>query len=183
MSRSLPERPNLDHLKHQAKDLLRELQTRAPDTQLADALHALAREYGFRTWPELKEHVTALPRISPFAGRWTANVAKSQRHPANQFELATIEFAVTGTLVTMTSCFLAPWGKEERSTITIEADGVPHAKSGDRLSVMARWRGAHRLEAFALRDGEEDGAVTYEVSADGTTLTITSSEQVIVLER
>ena len=65
MSLSLPPRPNLDHLKRQAKDRLRELQATSPDAQLADAQHALARDYGFASWPKLKAHVEALGESTP----------------------------------------------------------------------------------------------------------------------
>jgi hypothetical protein len=44
MSRHLPAHPNLDHLKKQAKDLLRDLQRQNPGSKLAAALHAIARE-------------------------------------------------------------------------------------------------------------------------------------------
>jgi hypothetical protein len=54
MSRQLPAHPNLEHLKKQAKDLLPDLQRQNPGSKLADALHTIAREYGFTTWPELK---------------------------------------------------------------------------------------------------------------------------------
>lgn len=72
-TRQLPDRPNLEHLKKQARVLLREslegdaaaaerfraagvdLSARPP--KLADALHAIAREYGFDTWAGLKGHV------------------------------------------------------------------------------------------------------------------------------
>ena len=53
MSRQLPEKPNLQFLKKQVKELLRSGQ----HSKLADAQHALAREYGFREWRELKTHV------------------------------------------------------------------------------------------------------------------------------
>jgi hypothetical protein len=53
MSRQLPEKPNLTFLKKQAKELLRTKQ----QGKLADAQHALAQEYGFRTWTDLKTHV------------------------------------------------------------------------------------------------------------------------------
>jgi ankyrin repeat protein len=68
--RELPARPNLEHFKNQARDLLRE--ARSSDSaaqarfiatgvttppQLADALHVIAREYGFSTWPALKLHI------------------------------------------------------------------------------------------------------------------------------
>ncbi len=43
MSRQLPEKPNLEYLKKQAKELLRSRQ----QGKLADAQHALAKEYGF----------------------------------------------------------------------------------------------------------------------------------------
>jgi hypothetical protein len=52
-TRRLPVRPNLDQLKHQAKDLLRELRVVNPDTNLADAQLALAREYQASSWTRL----------------------------------------------------------------------------------------------------------------------------------
>src|SRR5688500_14279403 len=68
--RHFPVRPDLEQLKHQAKDLLRairqgespaiaELQTHHPerivpgDARLADAQLALARSYGLPSWPRL----------------------------------------------------------------------------------------------------------------------------------
>ena len=56
MSRSLPEKPNLEHLKKQAKELLRA----TPGIKLAEAHHMLAKEYGFATWAKLKAHVLSL---------------------------------------------------------------------------------------------------------------------------
>jgi hypothetical protein len=60
MSRDLPEVPNLDYLKKQAKILLRKLQERNPAAKLARAQHALARGYGFASWPKLKAHVESI---------------------------------------------------------------------------------------------------------------------------
>jgi ankyrin repeat protein len=56
MSRELPKKPNLEHLKKQAKELLRN----GGLGRLADAQHALANEYGFATWAKLKSHVEEL---------------------------------------------------------------------------------------------------------------------------
>src|SRR5215471_1556680 len=56
MSRLLPEKPNLEYLKKQAKELLRSMR----QGKLADAQHTLANEYGFATWAKLKSHVEAL---------------------------------------------------------------------------------------------------------------------------
>jgi len=79
--RRLPSNPNLDHLKYQAKDLLKEHAARTPgvaqrlrefhpnfgrstdaeilDAQikLSDAQLAIARESGFPSWPKLKAHI------------------------------------------------------------------------------------------------------------------------------
>jgi hypothetical protein len=65
MSRDLPPRPDLEHLKKQAKTLLRELRRRDANASLADALHALARDYGFASWPKLKARVEAISPPSP----------------------------------------------------------------------------------------------------------------------
>jgi ankyrin repeat protein len=56
-SRSLPDRPNLDHLKNEAKALHKTLRAQNPDVKLTDAQRQLAREYGFATWAKLRAHV------------------------------------------------------------------------------------------------------------------------------
>ena len=73
MSRELPARPNFEHLKKQAKELLQQFErgdsaaielfgtlgspqsAKAP--KLADAQRLIAREYGFESWAALKSHV------------------------------------------------------------------------------------------------------------------------------
>jgi hypothetical protein len=91
MSRELPKKPNLEHLKKQAKDLLDLVQQgdaaaterfrslvsfSAPARlKLADAQHAIARDYGFTSWPKLKEHVEFLA-LDP-AGMLSAAVCAS----------------------------------------------------------------------------------------------------------
>lgn len=80
MARQLPDRPNLDHLKHQAKDLLREARARDAaalarfralpafarhsDAELTraslglhDAQSVIAREHGADSWNDLRERV------------------------------------------------------------------------------------------------------------------------------
>jgi hypothetical protein len=72
-SAQLPARPSLEQLRNQAKDLLRACRggdaaalarirahkpaPSAADVSLADAQFALAREYGFDSWPKLARHV------------------------------------------------------------------------------------------------------------------------------
>jgi ankyrin repeat protein len=93
MSRELPPKPNLENLKKQAKDLLQAFQegdaTRAEPLRLlylsatkdgprlADAQHALAREYGFASWPKLKEHVESLTLARKPAEKLSAAVRAS----------------------------------------------------------------------------------------------------------
>jgi ankyrin repeat protein len=67
---TLPANPNLDQLRRQAKDLLRAARRGEPDAQsriravgglltLAAAQLAVAREYGFASWPKLVDEVEA----------------------------------------------------------------------------------------------------------------------------
>ncbi len=56
MSRSLPEHPSLEFLRKEAKDRVRA----GINPQLAAAQRALAQEYGFANWPQLKLHVASL---------------------------------------------------------------------------------------------------------------------------
>jgi hypothetical protein len=58
-SRPLPDRPNLRHLKDQAKDLLKAGRA----ASLADAQFQIARLYGFASWPKLKAHVESFEEI------------------------------------------------------------------------------------------------------------------------
>ena len=55
--RRLPERPNLEHLKNEAKQRLRSLRAQAADARLAEAQLAVAREYGFASWRALADEV------------------------------------------------------------------------------------------------------------------------------
>src|SRR5262249_39109460 len=57
--RQLPDRPNLRHLKDQARDLLKTGGAKS----LTDAQFKIARLYGFASWPKLKAHVESLKEI------------------------------------------------------------------------------------------------------------------------
>jgi hypothetical protein len=58
--RALPARPNLEHLKNEAKQRLKVLQPTSPASQLADAQLLVARDYGFVSWRALKAEVDRL---------------------------------------------------------------------------------------------------------------------------
>ena len=98
---SLPEQPNLDHLRGQAKTLRRSLADREADAiarvlashpkyagrpperldvarlNLRDAQVVVAREYGFESWRELVEDVEA--RRGTSAGRWRFTMTAGER--------------------------------------------------------------------------------------------------------
>jgi len=57
--RPLPDRPNLRHLKDQAKDLFKA----GAAASITDAQFKIARLYGFASWPKLKAHIDSLEEI------------------------------------------------------------------------------------------------------------------------
>jgi ankyrin repeat protein len=80
MKKSLPFQANLVQLRHQAKDLLKEFRTGGQEAiarfrehhvhaiergaaTLGEAQFVVAREYGFASWPKLKQHVELLTGV------------------------------------------------------------------------------------------------------------------------
>jgi ankyrin repeat protein len=59
-SSSLPDAPNLDWLRKQAKRTLSELRKADSHAKLADAQFELAKQYGFPSWRALKAHIDGL---------------------------------------------------------------------------------------------------------------------------
>ena len=99
MSQSLPERPNLEHLKAQAQDLLRNFKTgsaqvrvdpyfpQATQLRLSQAQLIIAREYGFESWAKLKAQVqimTAEPSLSERADRLAVNLIRGSASTAKE---------------------------------------------------------------------------------------------------
>jgi hypothetical protein len=191
MARELPARPNLEHLKHQAKDLLGDMQRSDAKAQLADAQHALAREYGFASWPKLKAQVESVmneapPREHPLVGSWTANLHKSKPHPANPIREATLQITVQDGKVTLDDVVVDEAGREERHRNTLYTDGEEHPSDyGNGFVIRATWRGSRVLEVAGRQNAQDFGQVRYEVSADGLTLTVSgpTGENLSVFER
>ena len=177
MSRDLPARPNLDHLRKQAKQLLQKMKLQDPDAQLADAQHALAREYGFASWPRLKAHVEAETTApNPFVGKWTADLSRSKLHPLNRLHAASLGFDVAGADVTIDYVMVDESGRTDRGLNTFVADGNERpSRHREGYIMRATWLDSHRLEAVVSRAGEFEGRVEYVVSPDGGTLTLSAS--------
>lgn len=60
MTQALPARPHLDWLKRTAKERLAELRVNDPTTKLYAAQFLVARDYGFKSWRQLKARVDEL---------------------------------------------------------------------------------------------------------------------------
>lgn len=117
-SRSLPERPNLRHLKDQAKDLLKA----GHASSLSEAQFHLARDYGFASWPKLKAHVESLEEV----GRL--------KQAIDDNDLAPVQEMMTRN----PALHRAPLGYNNNGPLTWAAEcrGVP--ASPERLAI-ARW--------------------------------------------
>jgi hypothetical protein len=59
-SLELPDNPNLEWLRKQAKTRLSELRQVNPSAKLAEAHFEIAKRYGFSSWRALKEHLDSL---------------------------------------------------------------------------------------------------------------------------
>jgi hypothetical protein len=177
MSRTLPVRPNLEHLKNQARSRLSELQRHDPSAQLSDALHATAREYGFSSWPVLKEHVESMPAgldESPFAGVWRADLDNSPEPVLRLCDAAALEFAIDGDRVTLSDTVQEQSGAETRHTHTLRVGGPPQQVEHGYV-MAAAWQGDRVLTVSVARDGAHVMHVSYAVSGDGRTLTLTAA--------
>ena len=132
MSTQLPTRPNLEHLKTQAKDLLNSFRngndharvnawfSDRREISLSDAQLVVAREYGFESWPKLKAFVD-LQLVDP-AGRDRADLIARQ-FVTNQFEEAEALLAATPSLANMSLAAACVTGSLE--TVRAHLDAKP----------------------------------------------------------
>lgn len=105
--RPLPDRPNLRHLKDQAKDLLRT----GAAASITDAQFRIARLYGFTSWPKLKAHIDSLEEIGELkqaidtndVGRVTSMMTRSPR-----LHRAPLGYGEDGPLTWVAECRV-PW--------------------------------------------------------------------------
>jgi hypothetical protein len=73
--RPLPDRPNLRHLKDQAKDLLKA----GAAASITEAQFTIARLYGFASWPKLKVHIDSWRRSGNSSRRSTPTTSIASR--------------------------------------------------------------------------------------------------------
>ena len=155
--RPLPERPNLRHLKDQAKDLLKAGEAES----LTDAQFKIARLYGFASWPKLKEHVDSLEEIGQLKLAIDTNDLEQvkslmTRNPA--LHRAPLGYNKNGPLTWVAECrvpweapsparlAMAQWMIENGSDIHQGGDGplMRAALFGLRIPMMEMLVGARR---------------------------------------
>jgi ankyrin repeat protein len=124
--RQLPERPNLRHLKDQAKDLL----NAGNAESLADALFKIARLYGFASWPKLKAHVESLAQ-----GASPEEIAQlKQAIDTNNFE------EVKTLMSSNPALHRAPLGYSNNGPLTWVAEcRVPWEPPSPQRLAIAKW--------------------------------------------
>lgn len=147
--RALPERPNLRHLKDQAKDLHHAGHT----ATLADAQFEIARSYGFASWPKLKLHVESLHEVGMLKHAIDTNDLVGlrtlmTRNP--ELHHAPLGYAKSGPLTWVAECrvpweapgpvrlAMAQWMIDHGSDVHQGGDGplMRAALRGDRIPMM-----------------------------------------------
>jgi hypothetical protein len=206
MPQLLPQFPNLEHLKGQAKDVLRVGRRRHPAWKLAHAQHAVARGYGFTSWPDLKTHTESLRPHSPaspirrrgtdgeresgkehpLAGTWVFNPSRSKMQASSQIlhDGVMLEFSIGAGAITMTQAVVDPSGHDIAVKLTIRTDGSGQpVRFGQGLVLEARMAESQRIEAV-IRNGDRIVSQgTYEVSPDRQTLAFNTADTQMVFDR
>jgi ankyrin repeat protein len=113
--RSLPDRPNLRHLKDQAKDLLKQ----GGAASLTEAQFKIASSYGFASWPKLKARVDSLHEIGQLKRAIDTNDLNSvkammTRNPA--LHRAPLGYGKNGPLTWVAECRV-PWEPPSRDRL------------------------------------------------------------------
>jgi ankyrin repeat protein len=132
--RPLPDRPNLRHLKDQAKDLLKA----GGATSIANAQFQTARLYGFASWPKLKAHVESFEETGQLKQAIDAN------------DIARVKSMMTRNQ----AMHRAPLGYGEDGPLTWVAEcRVPWEPPGPVRLAMAEWMITHGSDVHQGGDG------------------------------
>jgi ankyrin repeat protein len=161
-ARHFPVRPNLEQLRHQAKDLLKQIRTGDPgalaelrehhpqrptpnSTKLADAQLTLARSYGLSSWPRLVLACQLTEAI--WQGETSRLHALVLRNPHLLHENATVPRSNWGPPMS----YAANLGKDEIVTMlrNLGANDVQHAF--ERACLQGRLETARRLLSMGGR--------------------------------
>ncbi len=137
-ARPLPDRPNLRHLKDQARDLMKDLLKAGQATSLTEAQYKIARLYGFASWPRLKAHVDSLEEIGKLKLAIDSN------------DLATVKKLMTRN----PALHGAPLGYNKSGPLTWVAEcRVPWEPPSATRLAMAEWMIDHGSDVHQGGDG------------------------------
>ena len=124
---------------------------------------------------------------SPFAGQWVADLSQSRLDPKLPLKAADITIAVNGNIITLASSFTLANGKTLTESETLRADGTETAATLiPGVTHVANWVGPQVLALIARKGNQNIALITYEVSANGQTLTARTSggvDQALVFRR
>jgi len=125
--RVLPDSPNLDFLRQQAKDLLAALRESMPRTSLTDAQRHLAAQYGFDSWTALRTEVEQRQQRSPDVPDGLAEALASAFGLGPVQSLRPVSYTPMGRVWSLTTAegrWLAvpgyPWMSEEQAEIGVQ---------------------------------------------------------------
>lgn len=124
-------------------------------------------------------------RENRFVGDWVMDVSKSRLSPALPIQSATLQIAVSGNTISMSGTMVVA-GKEIKRAETFRSDGTETPATIPGINLAAQWVGPHVLATVGMKGDRLLALDTYEVSADGQTLTVRTSgsiEHVLVMER
>lgn len=191
--RRLPVRPNLDQLKHQAKDLLRQIRNGHPaaiaefkkhhlkeiapgDAKLADAQLALARAYQAPSWPRLVMACQLTDAI------WRDDAAAVRKlvlkHPHLLTEQALIR---TNSNWGPPMTYAANLGRDQVIEMLQELGAADFAPAFDRAILQSQIGTARKLHALLGAPRPGPGALNgpaYTLSVSGTALLFELGAQV-----
>jgi ankyrin repeat protein len=140
--RRLPARPNIRHLRDQAKDLVKS----GAAASLSDAQFSIARLYGFPSWPKLRERVSLWEE---FHGALEANDVERIRALANGEVLRLIRSGGASLSDAQTQvahlCGLKDWAELEAGLQTLAAR-ESHATVSDEVRQLKRAIAADDLQ-------------------------------------
>jgi ankyrin repeat protein len=130
----LPDRPNLRHLKDQAKDLVKAGTAKS----IADAQFKIARLYGFPSWPKLKAYVDSLEEIGQLKQAIDTNDLRR----------------VKNLMTRNPELHHAPLGYAKNGPLTWVAEGrVPWEPPSPARLAMAKWMIEHGSDVHQGGDG------------------------------
>jgi hypothetical protein len=115
--RPLPERPNLRHLKDQAKDLLKA----GGAMSLTQAQFKIARQYGFASWPKLKAHVDSLEEVGQLKRAIDTNdleLVQTLMKRKPELHRAPLGYNKNGPLTWVAECRV-PWAPPSRERLAM----------------------------------------------------------------